>query len=112
MTCRNQRPIVPESLHASPRCAIVWPLQNLLLRGALPNSYFPRLRLDSAKLAATVKVIVNDKVQYTDWSQRDDIKAELKVGLILLLTKHSYPSVDRNEVYQEIFEQAEKYRNS
>lgn len=61
-------------------------------------------------LAAAVKVVVDDKVQYTDWSQRDDIKAELKVGLILLLAKHGYPPVDRDEVYKEIFEQAENYK--
>lgn len=66
-------------------------------------------------LAAAVKVVVDDKVQYTDWSQRADIKAELKVGLILVLAKHGYPPVDRDEVYREIFEQAEnfkKYRSS
>jgi type I restriction enzyme R subunit len=49
-----------------------------------------------------------------DWSQYDDIKAELKVDLILLLGKHGYPPVDHDEVNKEIFEQAEnfkKYRN-
>ncbi|SDS98815.1 type I restriction enzyme, R subunit [Halopseudomonas litoralis] len=61
-------------------------------------------------LAAAVKVVVDDKVQYTDWSQRDDIKAELKVELILLLAKHGYPPVDRDEVYKEIFEQAENLK--
>ena len=39
-----------------------------------------------------------------------DIKAELKVGLILLLAKHGYPPVDKDEVYKEIFEQAENFR--
>tara|TARA_R110001606_G_scaffold23921_5_gene79854 strand:+ start:214 stop:3450 length:3237 start_codon:yes stop_codon:yes gene_type:complete len=66
-------------------------------------------------LAAEVKTVVDDKVRYTDWSQREDIKAELKVDLILLLAKHGYPPVDRDEVYKEIFEQAEnfkKYRTS
>lgn len=48
--------------------------------------------------------------KYTDWSQRDDIKAELKVALILLLAKNDYPPVDRNEVYKEIFEQAENFK--
>ncbi len=47
---------------------------------------------------------------YTDWSQRDDIKAELKVELILVLAKHGYPPVNRDEVYQEIFEQAENFK--
>lgn len=42
----------------------------------------------------------------SDWSKRADIKVELKVSLIMLLEKHDYPPVDRNEVYQEIFEQA------
>ena len=61
-------------------------------------------------LAAAVKTVVDDKVQYTDWSQRADIKAELKVGLILILAKHGYPPVDRDEVYKEIFEQAENFK--
>ncbi|PAU89560.1 type I restriction endonuclease [Pseudomonas sp. WN033] len=61
-------------------------------------------------LAAEVKLVVDDKVKYTDWSERDDIKAELKVGLILLLAKHGYPPVDRDEVYKEIFEQAENFK--
>ena len=34
-------------------------------------------------LSKAIKVIVDDKAQYTDWSQRDDIKAALKVDLIL-----------------------------
>lgn len=61
-------------------------------------------------LAKKVKVIVDDKAQYTDWSRRDDIKAELKVDLIILLAENDYPPVDRDEVYKEIFEQAENFK--
>ncbi|WP_320837315.1 HsdR family type I site-specific deoxyribonuclease [Zhongshania sp.] len=61
-------------------------------------------------LAKAVKEVVQDKVKYTDWSQRDDIKAGLKVGLILVLAKFGYPPVDRDEVYKEIFEQAENFK--
>jgi len=60
-------------------------------------------------LSKAVKAIVDDKAKYTDWNQRDDIKAELKVDLIILLAEHGYPPVDRDEVYQEIFEQAENF---
>ena len=62
------------------------------------------------ELSQAVKAIVDDKAKYTDWSQRDDIKAELKVDLILVLAKHGYPPVDRDEVYKEIFEQAENFK--
>jgi len=61
-------------------------------------------------LAKAVKQVVDDKVKYTDWNQREDIKAELKVGLILKLAEHGYPPVDRDEVYKEIFEQAENFK--
>lgn len=61
-------------------------------------------------LAKAVKLIVDDKARYTDWHRRDDIKAELKVDLILVLAEHGYPPVDRDEVYKEIFEQAENFR--
>jgi len=62
-------------------------------------------------LAREVKKVVDDKAKYTDWSQRDDIKAELKADLIILLAKHDYPPIDRDEVYKEIFEQAENFKN-
>jgi type I restriction enzyme R subunit len=56
------------------------------------------------RLAKEVKTVVDDKAKYTDWSQRDDIKAELKVDLIILLAENGYPPVDRDGVYKEIFE--------
>jgi len=62
------------------------------------------------KLAKEVKTVVDDKAQYPDWDKKDSIKAELKVGLILLLAEHGYPPVDRDEVYKEIFEQAESFK--
>ena len=62
------------------------------------------------KLAKEVKVVVDDKAKYTDWNQRADIKAELKVDLIILLAENGYPPVDRDEVYKEIFEQAENFK--
>ncbi|WP_144605853.1 type I restriction endonuclease subunit R [Algoriphagus algorifonticola] len=61
-------------------------------------------------LAQAVKDVVDDKAKYTDWSKREDIKAELKVDLIILLAENDYPPVDRDEVYQEIFEQAENFK--
>ena len=63
-------------------------------------------------LAKEVKVVVDDKVKYTDWNQRADIKAELKVGLIILLAENGYPPVDKDEVYKEIFEQAENFKKN
>lgn len=40
----------------------------------------------------------------------DPIFTKLKVDLILVLAKHGYPPVDRDEVYREIFEQAENFK--
>ncbi|MFK3975887.1 type I restriction endonuclease subunit R [Shewanella vesiculosa] len=64
------------------------------------------------ELAKAVKKVVDDKAKYTDWSQRADIKAELKVDLIMLLAKFGYPPVSRDEVYKEIFEQAENFKKN
>jgi len=61
-------------------------------------------------LSKKVREVVDDKAKYTDWSQRVDIKAELKADLIILLAEHGYPPVDRDEVYKEIFEQAENFK--
>ena len=62
-------------------------------------------------LSREVKLIVDDKARYTDWSQKMDIKAELKVDLILTLDRLGYPPVPKDEVFQEIFEQAENFKN-
>ena len=63
-------------------------------------------------ISKAVKKVVDDKAKYTDWNARDDIKAELKADLIILLAKHDYPPVDRDEVYKEIFEQAENFKRN
>ena len=64
------------------------------------------------ELAKLVKAEVDDKAKYTDWSQREDIKAELKANLVVLLAKNDYPPVDRDEVYKEIFEQAQNFKKN
>lgn len=62
------------------------------------------------KLAKAVKLVVDDKTKYTDWAHKDDIKAELKVDLILTLAEYDYPPVTKDEVFKEIFEQAENFK--
>ena len=62
------------------------------------------------KLAKKIKKIVDDKAKYTDWSTRDDIKAELKVDIIMALDENGYPPVPSDEVFKEIFEQAENFK--
>ena len=61
-------------------------------------------------LSQSIKSIVDDKSKYTDWSKKADIKAELKVDLILILDEHGYPPVTQDEVFQEILEQAENFK--
>ncbi|TGK06095.1 type I restriction endonuclease subunit R [Leptospira selangorensis] len=63
-------------------------------------------------LAKAVKELVDDKSKYIDWNKRGDIKAELKADLIVLLGDHGYPPVDHDEVYKEIYEQAENFKRN
>ncbi|CAG9000603.1 MAG: hypothetical protein CENE_02603 [Candidatus Celerinatantimonas neptuna] len=63
-------------------------------------------------LAKAMKVIVDDVAQYPDWAGRDDIKATLKVDLILLLHKYGFPPVANDDVYQSVLEQAENYKKN
>jgi len=64
------------------------------------------------ELAKEVKKIIDDKAKYTDWNKRTDIKAELQFDLIILLDEWNYPPIDRDEVYKEIFEQAENFKRN
>ena len=62
------------------------------------------------ELAKEIKAIVDDKSKYAAWSARDDIKAELKVNIILKLADYHYPPVTIDDVYKEILEQATNFR--
>jgi type I restriction enzyme R subunit len=64
------------------------------------------------ELAKAVKDLVEGQAKFPDWNKRDDIKSALKVGLILLLDEFGYPPVERDEVYVEIFEQAENFKKN
>ncbi len=63
-------------------------------------------------LAKDVKGVVDDKTQYIDWDKKADIKAQLKVQIILTLAKHKYPPATRDEVFKAIFEQAENFKKN
>ena len=41
-----------------------------------------------------------------------DIKAQLKVQIILTLAKHKYPPATRDDVFKAIFEQAENFKKN
>jgi type I restriction enzyme R subunit len=64
------------------------------------------------ELAKKVKDLVDGQAKFPDWNKRDDIKSALKVGLILLLDAFGYPPVERDEVYKDIFEQAENFKKN
>jgi len=72
--------------------------------------FYPEDKL--IELAKKVKTLVNEQVRFPDWNKREDIKSALKVGLILLLDEFGYPPVERDEVYVEIFEQAENFKKN
>ncbi len=63
-------------------------------------------------LSKKVKEIVDSQAKFPDWNKRDDIKSALKVEIILILDEFGYPPVERNEVYVEIFEQAENFKKN
>lgn len=64
------------------------------------------------ELAKAIKDLVDEQAKFPDWNKREDIKSALKVGMILLLDEHGYPPVQRDEVYKEIFEQAENFKKN
>lgn len=64
------------------------------------------------ELAKKVKELVDSLARYPDWNKQENIKSELKAGLIVLLDKYNYPPVERDEVYIEIFEQAENFKKN
>ncbi|WP_151087135.1 type I restriction endonuclease subunit R [Hymenobacter baengnokdamensis] len=71
---------------------------------------YPEEKLIS--LAKAIKALLDEQARFPDWNKREDIKSALKVGLILLLDEFGYPPVERDEVYGEIFGQAENFKKN
>ena len=64
------------------------------------------------EIAQAVKEKVDDNSQFIDWDKRADIKAQLKVHIILTLKEYNYPPATRDEVFNAIFEQAENFKKN
>jgi type I restriction enzyme R subunit len=71
---------------------------------------YPEVKL--LELSKAIKLIVDNQAKFPDWNKRDDIKSALKVELILVLDEFDYPPVERDEVYVELFEQAENFKKN
>ena len=63
-----------------------------------------------SELAKQVKLLVEQQATVADWNNRDDIKAELKMNIIILLATAGYPPKIHDEVFKEILEQAENFK--
>ena len=64
------------------------------------------------EIAKAVKEKVDDSAQFIDWDKRADIKAQLKVQIILTLSRYGYPPATRDDVFKAIFEQAENFKKN
>ena len=70
---------------------------------------------DKAKmleLAKEIKKIVDNTSQYPDWAERDDIKAQLKMDIIVKLHEFGYPPITQEDVYKNVLEQAENFKKN
>jgi len=62
------------------------------------------------ELAKKIKILVDDKTQYVDWSVREDIKNKLNMDLTVLLSENGYPPEWDEEVFEKVMEQTENFK--
>lgn len=62
------------------------------------------------ELAKKIKDLVDDKIQYADFFNRNDIKNQLNMDLTVLLYKNGYPPEWDEEVFNKVMEQAENFK--
>lgn len=70
---------------------------------------FPDEKLTN--LAKQVKKMVEEQSDVEDWLNRPDLRAALKMNVIVLLARAGYPPKIRDEVFKEILEQAENFKH-
>lgn len=61
-------------------------------------------------LAKKMKPIVDDKIQYANWSLRSDIRSKLARDLIVLLVNNGYPPDGQPEAIDKVIAQAENFK--
>ena len=71
---------------------------------------FPYEEEKCLMLAKKIKELVDDKAQFADWSNRDDIKNHLNMDLTVLLYKNGYPPEWDEEVFEKVMQQAENFK--
>ena len=64
------------------------------------------------ELAREIKKIVDNTAKYPDWNDRDDIKAQLKMDIIVKLHEFGYPPITQEDVYKNVLEQAENFKKN
>lgn len=70
------------------------------------------------ELSKEIYKMVTEKTKYSDWSNREDIKAELQCDIIILLTSYGFPAIpkdtmppeDYQKVYDDVIEQTENFK--
>lgn len=68
--------------------------------------------------ASNQEVLLRDELrvflqqQYSDWRERDDIKAQLKMDIIVKLHEYGYPPITQEDVYKNVLEQAENFKKN
>lgn len=63
-------------------------------------------------LAKEIKLMIDDKSQYTDYIIREDTKNQLSMDLVRLLRKNGYPPKWNNEIFSKILAQVDNQKRN
>ena len=63
-------------------------------------------------LAKKVKELIDTKSSFADWLTNDNVRAELNQDLFFLLVKNGYPPEYNDEVFDQVLDQVENYKQN
>lgn len=80
------------------------------------NFHYPEEK--NLELAKEIHKLVTSKTKYSNWTGRKDIKAQMQVEIIKLLTRYDFPAIpkgtmppeDYTKVYNDVIEQTENFK--
>ena len=62
------------------------------------------------ELARKIKKLVDDTAVYADWLNNDNLKNRLSSDLLMLLYKNGYPPEWKEEVYEQVLDQVQNFK--
>lgn len=80
-----------------------------ILKNSITKYDFDYVDEKIVEISKKIKIILDKVTENADWKNRQDLKAQIKVDLTLLLDEYNFPPIPQDELFNDVINQASNY---